>query len=79
MKGVNIMSFKQNYIRNIEEVQRAEYVTVPELSLLTHIGINGLYKLVKEADESMIIHVGMKGGRTLVNREAFLAYLKTRD
>lgn len=74
------MSFRQNYIRNMEEVKRAEYVTIPELSQLTHIGINTLYKLVKEPDvEQTTIHIGAKRGRTLVNREAFLDYLETRS
>ena len=63
------MSFKQIYIRKIEEVQRAEYVTVPEQSLLKQIVINALYQLVKEKDSSMIIHVYKHSGRNNTQRK----------
>ena len=77
-KGEWNMSLYQYRLRELEEVKKADFITVPEASLLTCIGLNHLYELTKELDADFVIHVGTNRRRCLIDRQRFLSYLKRK-
>lgn len=73
------MALNQNRIRTLEEIAVAPFISVPEFAVLMGIGINEAYRIVKEADaEKCLLHAGAKRGKTIINREAIIEYMKSR-
>lgn len=70
------MSYSQYATREISLIRKSEYITIPEASVLTRIGLNSIYKMVKEPDADYVICVGEKRKRILINRKQFLKYLR---
>ena len=69
------MAMNQYRLRPLEDIKTADIITIPEASVLTCIGINTLYDMVKDIDADHLIHVGANRRRLLIDRVRFLSYL----
>ncbi|MDD6267752.1 MAG: excisionase [Clostridium sp.] len=70
------MALNQYRIGKLEDIAKADIITIPEAAAISCIGINTMYKMAKKDDADYLIHVGGKRKRTLVDRKRFLAYIR---
>ena len=69
------MALSQYRIRPLSDLRNADLITVAEASCISCIGVNSIYRLIKNPDVDFVVHCGPNRKRTLIDRERFLSYL----
>ena len=69
------MAYKNSPVRSFDEINKSEYISIAEASVITGIPAMTISNLANQTDATYVLKVGNKGGRRMLNREAFLCYL----